>query len=72
MNEVKLLELGFIDTSFTEDNSEFTQHTLIANKFSIEISGLNFVEIKLLDNGWVDVPNCKTIEGLKQLIKLFK
>lgn len=71
MNEKELLELGFIDTSYTEDKIDFTEHTLTKETFSIEISGIDSVEIKFVGISWVDVPNCKTIEDLKQLIRLF-
>jgi hypothetical protein len=70
-NKKELFELGFIDTSYTEDKVHFTEFTLTKEKFSIEISGINLVEIHFLVIGWVDVPNCKTIDDLKQLIRLF-
>jgi len=72
MNEKELLELGFINTSYEEDGISFTEFTLTTEKFKIEISGINLVEIHFLVIGWVDVPNCKTIEDLKQLIRLFE
>jgi hypothetical protein len=72
MNQNELLELGFIDTSYTEDGIDFTEFTLTKEKFIIEVSGIDNVEIKLSCGFWNDVPNCKTIEDLKQLIKLFK
>ncbi len=70
-NKKELLELGFIDTSYTEDGINFTEFTLTKDKFKIEISGINLVEIHFLVIGWVGVPNCKTIDDLKQLIRLF-
>ena len=71
MNPNKLLELGFIDTSYSEDEIEFTEHTLTTENFKIEISGLDNVEIKFTSLGWIDVPNCKSVEDLKELIRLF-
>ena len=65
-------ELGFIETSYEEEDIVFTQFTLTTEKFVIDISGLDLVEIKFVAIGWLDVPNCKTIEDLKQLIRLFK
>lgn len=71
MNSIELLELGFIDTSYTEENENFTEFTLTTQKFEIQVSGIDNVEINFITIGWVDVPNCKTIEDLKNLIKLF-
>ena len=67
----ELLKLGFIDTSYQEDENIFTEFTLITEKFKIEISGEDNVEIQFIYNGWIDVPNCKTLDDLKHLIKLF-
>ena len=72
MNQNELLGLGFVDTSYTEDGVYFTEFTLKKENFTIEVSGINSVEIKLLCGFWNDVPNCETIEDLKQLIKLFE
>lgn len=72
MNSNELLELGFIDTSYVEENENFTEFTLTTSKFEIQISGIDNVEIKFLSIGWVDVPNCKTIEDIKYLIRLFE
>jgi len=71
MKENELLELGFDNTSFREDGIDFTEFKLTTDNFEIEISGISRIEIKFPDTGWVDVPNCSTIEDLKQLIKLF-
>jgi len=71
MTDKELKDLGFKDNSFFDDGIRFTEFELITKKFKIEITGINRVEIKFPDTGWVDVPNCKTIEDLKQLIKLF-
>ena len=71
MNEKELLELGFVDTSYVEEGINYTQHNLYTEKFIIEVSGINLVEIDFKVNGWVTVPNCKTISDLKELIRLF-
>lgn len=71
MNEKDLLELGFIDTSFFEENEKFTEFTLTKDNFVIEVSGINHVEIKLSCGFWNHVPNCNSIQDLKILIKLF-
>jgi hypothetical protein len=72
MNKKDLLELGFIDTSYVEESENFTEFTLQTEKFKIEISGLDTVDIEFLGFGWIDVPNCKTIDDLKHLIRLFE
>lgn len=72
MNSNQLLELGFIDTSYIEDGENFTEFTLTKDKFKIEVSGIDSVDIHFLVIGWVQVPNCKTIEDLKELIRLFE
>ena len=72
MNSKELLELGFIDTSYVEEKENFTEFTLTTSKFEIQVSGIDKVEIKFLYIGWVDVPNCKTIEDIKHLIRLFE
>lgn len=71
MNGKELLELGFIDTSYNEDGIDFREHTFTTEDFTIEIDGINSVEIRF-NLEWVYVPNCKTIDDLKQLIRLFK
>jgi len=68
---LELLELGFIDTSYIEEGIKFSSFTLKNNDFTIEISGIDNVEIHFLVIGWVTVPNCKTLKDVKQLIKLF-
>ena len=71
MTKKELLELGFIDTSYIEEQINFKNFTLKNENFTIEVSGVYITEIYLPYVGWVDVPNCKTISDLKQLIKLF-
>lgn len=71
MNQKELILLGFIDTSYQEEDIFFTEFTLKNENFEIQISGIENVEIKLEGGFWNQVPNCKTIEDLKQLIKLF-
>jgi hypothetical protein len=71
MNQKELILLGFIDTSYQEEHIFFTEFTLKNENFEIQISGIENVEIKLENGFWNQVPNCKTIEDLKQLIKLF-
>jgi len=72
MTDNELLELGFIDISYTEENTDFREFTLTKEKFKIEVSGLDSVDIHFFNIGWVEVPNCRTIKHLKELIKLFE
>jgi hypothetical protein len=72
MNTNELLELGFIDTSYVEEEINFTELTLTKENFKIQIHGVNLVEIEFEPRIWVEVPNCKTVEDLKQLIRLFE
>lgn len=72
MNSNELLELGFIDTSYVEENENFTEFTLTTSNIEIQVSGIDNVEMKFLYVGWVDVSNCKTIEDIKHLIRLFE
>ena len=71
MNENELLELGFIDTSYEEEGIVFTEYKLTTKDFTIEVLGADNVEIHFTFMGWIDVPNCKTIDDLKHLIRLF-
>lgn len=70
MKKSDLIKLGFKETSYIEEEIHFTKFTLETESFVIQVSGIDDVEIKIDDN-WIDVPNCKTINQLKQLIKLF-
>ena len=67
MKKEELLALGFKDTTYTD----FEKFTLDVNEFSqIETYRDSVVDICVFDH-WVNVPNCKTIEDMKNLIKLF-
>lgn len=62
MEENEILALGFEK----HECSDWTEYNLK----NICITGLTLVEI--CQNGeFITVPNCKTIEDLKQLVKLF-
>jgi len=71
MKKSDLIKLGFKDTSYIEEDIHFTEFTLETESFIIQVSGIDEIEIKVADNDWLFVPNCKTINQLKQLIKLF-
>ena len=70
MSDKELLDLGFKDTSFEEDGMFFREFTLIYKSICFEIDGDNSVDMSI-DNNWTTVPNCETIEDLKQLVRLF-
>ena len=66
MKKEELLALGFKDTTYTD----FEQFTLEINEFAqIETYG-NAVDICIFGD-WINVPNCKNIADMKNLIKLF-
>lgn len=62
MSEKDILELGFAKTE-EEYYTEF-------NLGNICISGTTLVEIHQ-NKEYISVPNCKTIDDLKSLVKLF-
>jgi len=67
MKKEELLNLGFKDTSY----ADLEQFTLEINEFAqIETYGDSVVDICVFDH-WISVPNCQTIEDMKNLIKLF-
>jgi len=70
MTNKELKDLGFKDTSNTYDGMFFREFSLEKNLVKIEVNGLDSVEFAI-DNNWIELPKCKTIEDLKQLIKLF-
>ena len=71
MNEKELLELGFKDNSYTDDEgNRFTEFYLQNNNFQISVMGIDLVEI-CLQTYWIEVSNCKKISDLKELIRLF-
>jgi hypothetical protein len=67
-----LLELGFVDKSYTDYEGNFFSEFELKHKdnFTVAVSGEDFVEI-CLDGEWSLVPGCETIEGIKSLISLF-
>lgn len=71
MKEKDLLELGFKNESYLDEFGNYTQFALETDSFIIEYYGIDMLEIKLPYIDWFEVPNCKTIEDLKCLIRLF-
>lgn len=70
MNEDQLSELGFKNTSYEEEGIFFREFLIEKGVVKIEIDGDNSVEIAI-DNNWHSLPNCQTIEDLKELMRLF-
>jgi len=66
MKKEELLNLGFIDTSY----ADVEQFTLEINEFTQIETYRNYVDICFFGD-WINVPNCKTIYDMKNLIKLF-
>ena len=72
MKEEDLIKLGFVNTSYVEEDILFTEYTLNhEDGFTIMVSGLNLTEIYVNEN-WITVPNCKNIIDVTKLIELFK
>jgi len=71
MEENQILELGFKKNQTEQDGVIYTEYIIGNGKVGIEISGTTLVEITEGRGSFITVPNCQTIEDLKQLIKLF-
>lgn len=70
MNEKEILSLGFKKNEWTYESENFVEYIKGNGNVGIEISGINLVEITAGKGIFVTVPNCKTIDDLKSLIKL--
>ncbi len=72
MEESKLLELGFKNTSYVdEENNSFTEFTLDhEDGFKIQVSGKDYVEI-FVDEIWINRGHWNRIEHIKMLINIF-
>ena len=66
MKKEELLELGFKDTTY----ADFEQFTLEINEF-VKIEYYNEIVDISISYIWTNVPNCKTIADMKNLINLF-
>lgn len=71
MDSDELKKLGFKDFSTKNDNEVFTDYRLVGKGISIDITGITLVEIIIGHDTWITVPNCKTIDDIKELIRLF-
>lgn len=70
MEENEILELGFKKNQFEEEGEVFTEYIIGNGKVGIEISGTTLVEITQGKGVFITVPNCQTIQDLKELIRL--
>ena len=72
MEESKLLELGFKNTSHTdEEKNSFTEFTLDhEDGFKIQVSGEDYVEI-FVDEIWIHREHWNQIDHIKKLINVF-
>ena len=70
MNEEEILLLGFKKNEWTYETENFVEYIKGNGNIGIEISGINLVEITNGNGIFLTVPNCKTIDDLKLLVKL--
>lgn len=70
MTERQILSLGFKKNQWEDEDEIFTEYLLGNGIVGILISGSTLVEITTGREVFISVPNCKTIEDLKQLVKL--
>jgi hypothetical protein len=71
MNENEILGLGFKKNEWTYEGEDFVEYIKGNGAVGIEISGINLVELTVGKSVFITVPNCDTIEKLKQLLSLF-
>jgi hypothetical protein len=65
-----LIEMGFVDTSYTDNGIRFTQFSYYEELFNLQVYGDNVVDMQL-GYDW-HATNATTIEDIKDLIRLFK
>ena len=72
MKKEELLELGFKETSYTdEEGNTFTEFMLETDdNFKILVSGDDYLEL-YTDGIWITRPYWNTIEAVKKLINIF-
>ena len=75
MKKEELLKLGFKTTSSTDEEGNFLQRIQFKiNEYDViefhELNRDSVVDICIEDE-WVNVPNCKNITDMKNLINLF-
>lgn len=71
MREKDILSLGFKKNKWMDEGEKFTEYVVGNGEIGICISGRTLVEVTQGKGIFITVPNCETIEDLKQLIKLF-
>lgn len=70
MTEEEILSIGFQKNEWTYETENFIEYVKGDGNVGIEISGINLVEITAGNGVFITVPNCQTIDDLKQLVKL--
>jgi len=70
MTEKEILSLGFKKNQQEDDGEIFTEYLLGNGTLGILISGFTLVKITQGKGIFITVPNCKTIDDLKSLVKL--
>jgi hypothetical protein len=65
-----LIEIGFLDTSYTDEGIRFTQFSYYEELFNLQVYGDNVVEIQI-GYDWQST-NATTMEDIQDLIRLFK
>jgi len=71
MEENEILSLGFKKNQWIDEGETFTEYFLGSEELGIMISGTTLVEIVFDNDEFITVPNCETIDDLKQLMRLF-
>jgi len=77
MKKEELLKLNFVDKSYkNSEGNDFENFQIKINEYTViqtyGIQTLRFDNVDILIHGeCINVPNCKTIEDYKNLIKLF-
>jgi hypothetical protein len=65
-----LIEMGFVDTSYTSEGIRFTEFSYYEELFNLQVYGDNVVDIQIWDD-WQST-NASTMEDIQDLIRLFE
>jgi hypothetical protein len=70
MTKEEILSIGFKRNEWTYETENFLEYVKGNGSLGILISSTNFVEITVGNGVFITVPNCKTIDDLKSLVRL--
>lgn len=70
INEANLLKEGFNKSSWQDGDEQFTDYIKGDNP-KVEVSGMTLVEINFGQGNYQTVPNCKNMDDVRALLKLF-